>query len=286
MSKRALGKGLDALIAQGPDSGKPGGVLELPVGEIDPSADQPRKNFEMQPLQELADSIKEKGIIQPIVVERQGQRYQIVAGERRFRAAKMAGLDKVPALVRHYSPDERLQISLIENIQRENLNPIEEAAAYSALLKQTGMRQEELAQQVGKSRSAVANSLRLLKLPPEYRDALSDGALSPGHGRAVLSVVNPADRDILFKRIVEDGISVREAEVLADRLNKGSRGARSTQAKPERKLSPDVLGVEQRLIESLGTKVKLNGSLAKGRIEISYFSKEDLERLFDLLAGE
>jgi ParB family transcriptional regulator, chromosome partitioning protein len=286
VSKRALGKGLDALIAQGPDSGKPGGVLELPVGEIDPSADQPRKNFEMQPLQELADSIKEKGIIQPIVVERQGQRYQIVAGERRFRAAKMAGLDKVPALVRHYSPDERLQISLIENIQRENLNPIEEAAAYSALLKQTGMRQEELAQQVGKSRSAVANSLRLLKLPPEYRDALSDGALSPGHGRAVLSVVNPADRDILFKRIVEDGISVREAEVLADRLNKGSRGARSTQAKPERKLSPDVLGVEQRLIESLGTKVKLNGSLAKGRIEISYFSKEDLERLFDLLAGE
>ena len=286
MSKRALGKGLDALIAQVPDADTQGGVLELPVGEIDPAADQPRKNFEMQPLQELADSIKEKGIIQPIVVERQGQRYQIVAGERRFRAAKMAGLEKVPVLVRHYSPDERLQISLIENIQRENLNPIEEATAYSALLKQTGMRQEELAQQVGKSRSAVANSLRLLKLPPEYRDALSGGALSPGHARAVLSVVNPADQDILFKRIVEDGISVREAEVLADKLNKGGRGARSQHAKPERKLSPDVLGVEQRLIESLGTKVKLNGSLAKGRIEISYFSKEDLERLFDLLAGE
>ncbi len=284
MSKHALGKGLESLIAQGPDERD--GVLDLPLEEIDPNVDQPRKNFESQPLQELADSIREKGIIQPIVVERLGARYQIVAGERRYRAAKMAGLEKVPALVRHLTPDERLQISLIENIQREDLNPIEEAAAYEALIKQTGRRQEELAQQVGKSRSAVTNSLRLLKLPQQYRDSLADGKLSPGHARAILAVTNPADQEVLFVRIIEDGLSVRGAEDLADRLNKGSRGVSPQPPKSGKASPPDVQNVEQRLIESLGTKVKLNGSLAKGRIEISYFSKEDLERLFDLLAGK
>ena len=284
MSKRALGKGLDALIARAPDV--PEGGLELSIGEIDPNIDQPRKNFDPQALQELADSIREKGIIQPIVVEPHGERYQIIAGERRFRAAKLAGLDKVPAIVRHYSADERLQISLIENIQRENLNPIEEATAYHTLLKQMGLRQEDLAQQVGKSRSAVANSLRLLTLPQEFKDALVGGTLSTGHARALLSVVNPADRDVLYRRIAEDEISVRAAEDLADRLNMGGRSSSIKSEKVGKTSSPEIQSVEQRLMEVLGTKIKLNGSLVKGKIEISYFSKEDLERLFDLLAGD
>jgi ParB family transcriptional regulator, chromosome partitioning protein len=286
VAKRALGKGLDALIQT--ESQKNDDQLaasELPIDEIDPNNDQPRKRFNDGALDELADSIREKGIIQPIIVEKKGERYRIIAGERRFRAAKIAGLEKVPVVVRHYESEEMFQISLIENIQRENLNPIEEASAYETIMKQTGLSQEALASQVGKSRSALANSLRLLKLNKRFKDALEDARITPGHARALLSVVNPSDQDYLFSKVVEDGLSVREAEDFADRLNLGGNTPK-VKAKEEKKRSPDIISVEQKLIESLGTKVQLKGSLVKGRIEISYYSKNDLERLYDLLAED
>jgi ParB family chromosome partitioning protein len=262
------------------------GVLELDIASIDTNENQPRKKFDNLSLKELAASISEKGIIQPIIVEPHGDRYKVVAGERRYRAAKIAGLDRVPAIVRKYGETERLQISLIENIQRENLNPIEEASAYDLLMKQADLAQEDVAGMVGKSRSAIANSMRLLKLAQKYKDALIEGTITSGHARAILSLANPAERDVLYERIVRDGISVREAEAYADRRNKGGRDDSEKPVKREETAQPEVREVEQRLIESLGTKVKLNGTLTKGRIEISYFSKADLERLFDLLAGD
>ena len=283
MSKRALGKGLDALIQSDPgDLQDQSGVLELALDRIEPNDDQPRKSFSRETLDELAASIRENGIIQPIIVEQRADRYRIIAGERRYRAAKIVGLETVPAIVKQYSEIEGLQISLIENIQRENLNPIEEAAAYETLIKQTGLRQEELAQRVGKSRSTIANSLRLLKLTKSFKDALIEGAISPGHGRAILSVVNPADRDVLFSKITKTGLSVREAEELAEKLNSGGRPAQAKTS--QRTKAPELRDIEERLIGTLGTKVQLKGSLNGGRIEISYYSKTDLERLFDLLA--
>jgi ParB family chromosome partitioning protein len=209
-----------------------------------------------------------------------------VAGERRFRAAKIAGLDMVPVIVKKYSENERLQISLIENIQRENLNPIEEASAYDALIKQTGLRQEELAQQIGKNRSTIANSLRLLKLPRVYKDALIEGSITPGHGRAILSVSNPADREVLFSKIIDTGFSVREAEELAERLNKGSRGSKRDGPTKKKAKTPELREIEEQLIGSLGTKVQVKGSLNSGKIEITYYSQADLDRLYDLLSSE
>lgn len=290
MSKRALGKGLDALISQGTISQETEpqtGVRELGIEDVESNADQPRKNFDAQALNELAQSIKEKGIIQPIIVEARDGKYQIVAGERRFRAAKIAGLSTVPAIVRVYNETEKLQIALVENLQRENLNPIEEAEAFNTLIDQMGLRQEDVAKQVGKSRSAIANSLRLLKLPQKIKKTLIEGSLSPGHGRALLAVANPADRDLLFDTIVSEAISVREAEIAADKLNKGGRGSKSSakSSPKEKKSDPEIQDVEQKLIEALGTKVKLKGTLSKGRIEISYFTKDDLDRLFDLLSN-
>lgn len=284
MSKRALGKGLDALIQA------PAGALEekdlvltIQLNKIQPNRDQPRKHIDETALNELAGSIREKGVIQPIILEKTGDTYAIIAGERRFRAAQLAGLAEIPALIRSFSRDDKLIVSLIENIQRENLNPIEEASAFETIIKQTGMNQDELARQVGKSRPAVANCLRLLKLPQAMQNSLKRGDISSGHARAILSVVNPADQEILFSQIIQQGISVRDAEAGADQMNKGSRGAGNLSSPQQKRVAPEIQEVEQRFIESLGTKVQLKGNLNKGKIEISYFSKEDLDRLFDLL---
>jgi ParB family transcriptional regulator, chromosome partitioning protein len=286
VSKKALGKGLDALIQ--PDdslSVAENGVSEIALDLIDSTDDQPRKQFSEDTLIELAGSIRENGVIQPIIIEKTKNRYRIVAGERRYRAAHLAGLDRIPAIVRNYTADDRLQVALIENIQRENLNPMEEAAAYDTLLKQLGLKQDELATRIGKSRSTIANTLRLLKLPHIMQDALVAGTITAGHARAILSVINPAERDGLFSKIVAAGHSVREAEELSDKLNKG-KGRRKTE-KPEQKVqaAPELREIEQRLLESLGTKVQVKGSITSGRIEVSYFTQEDLERLLDLLAG-
>ena len=284
MSKRALGKGLDALIQSGGEE-RPTGLNgeELPLDVIDPNEKQPRRRFDDESMRELTASVREKGIIQPIIVERNDDRFRIVAGERRYRAAKSAGLDKIPVIIRDYASDERLEISLIENIQRENLNPIEEALTFEAIMKQSGIGQEELAKRVGKSRSAIANSVRLLKLNAKYQEALEDGSLSPGHARAILAVSDPSDQDDLYSRIVEAGLSVREAEVLVEKLNRGNRKEGKKPPEAVGDDAPEIQRIQQEFIESLGTKVQVRGTLSKGKVEITYFTKEDLTGLYDLL---
>ena len=286
MSKKALGKGLDALI-QPEDSAarSQDGVAEVELDLIDSTDDQPRKKFSEDTLIELAASIRENGIIQPIIVEKNKNRYRIVAGERRYRAAKLAGLDSIPAIIRDYTAADRLQVALIENIQRENLNPMEEAGAYDTLLKQLKLKQEELAERIGKSRSTIANTLRLLKLPSSMQEALAVGTITPGHARAILAVINPADREGLFAKIVDGDLSVREAEELSEKLNTGTSKAKEKTENPAAKKNPEMRDIEQRLLESLGTKVRLKGSISSGKIEVSYFTQDDLERLLDLFTG-
>jgi ParB family chromosome partitioning protein len=281
VSKKALGKGLDALIQTDHTP-----VTEVELDLIDSTDSQPRKQFSEESLEELAASIRENGVIQPVIVEKTTDRYRIVAGERRCRAARLAGLERIPVVIRDYAGDERLQIALIENIQRENLNPIEEATAYETLLKHLNLKQDELAARVGKNRSTIANSLRLLKLPPEMQEALIAGKISPGHARAVLSIVDPSERKGVFTRIVAEGLSVRESETIADRKNKGPGEKTAKPPEKQADISPELKEIEQRLLEALGTKVRLKGTVDSGRIEVSYFNREDLERLLDLFALE
>jgi ParB family chromosome partitioning protein len=287
MSKKTLGKGIDALLGE-VEKPEASSVNEVPLSALSPNPEQPRREFSDASLQGLADSIREKGVLQPILAERHGDgAYVIVAGERRVRAARLAGLQKIPVVVREFTQQEKLEIALIENVQREDLTPVEEAHAYRRLMDLANLSQEQVALKVGKERSTIANSLRLLKLPDEAQEALGKGDISAGHARALLMLVNPADQHLLLKRIVDGGISVREAESMAGALNKGKKGAgkpgRGGETGPTRR-EPEIREVEQRLIEKLGTKVELRGSVKKGRIEISYFSSEDLERLLDLLS--
>jgi ParB family chromosome partitioning protein len=287
MSKKALGKGIDALLG---DEGKAdlSTMAEVRLSLLKPNPEQPRQEFDDASLRELADSIQEKGVLQPILAEADAEgAYLIVTGERRVRAAKLAGLEKIPVIVRQFSAQEKLEIALIENVQREDLTPIEQALAYRRLMEMANLSQEQIAQKVGKDRSTVANTLRLLKLPPEAQDALTRGSITSGHARALLMLLNPSDQQLLLRRVVESGISVREAEDMAASLNKGKRGAakagRAGTAAATRKV-PELHDIEQKLIEKLGTKVEVRGTTEKGRIEISYFSAEDLERLLETLA--
>ena len=257
------------------------------MGKLVPNPLQPRKTFDETALDELAASIRLHGIIQPVIVEDSGDgSFLIVAGERRYKAAEKAGLREVPVLVRSFTPEKKLEIALIENVQREDLNPVEEAEAYRTLMEASGFSQEEVAEKVGKSRPTVANALRLLKLPSRMLEGLRAGDLSPGHARAILAVSDPADREALFLRIVDEGLSVREAEALAADYNAGRRPAASRKtSKPARPLDADLRELEQKLIGFLGTKVVLKGDVKKGSITIEYFSLDDLERVFDLMTG-
>jgi ParB family transcriptional regulator, chromosome partitioning protein len=287
MSRKALGKGIDALLGDESRT-DPSTLAEVRLSLLKPNPHQPRQEFDDASLRELADSIKEKGVLQPILAEAdQAGAYFIVAGERRVRAARLAGLEKIPVIVRQFSAQEKLEIALIENVQREDLTPIEQGLAYRRLMEMANLSQEQIAQKVGKDRSTVANVLRLLKLPPEAQDALTRGSITSGHARALLMLVNPSDQQLLLRRVVEAGISVREAEDMAASLNKGKKGApksgRAGTAAATRKV-PELQEIEQKLIEKLGTKVEVLGTTAKGRIEISYFSAEDLERLLETLA--
>jgi ParB family chromosome partitioning protein len=260
-----------------------GSVVSVPVESLQPNPNQPRQEFRQESLRELADSIQEKGIIQPIIAEEtEHGRYTIIAGERRYRAACMAGLKEVPVLLRTFSEEEKLEIALIENVQREDLSPVEEAKAYRGLMEHAGLSQEEVAKRVGKNRSTVANSLRLLKLPDDMQAALASEELTAGHARAILSVVNPADQRILFNRIVAKGLSVREAETLAAELNRGLRPSERKESIPKKQY-PELMEIEQKFIDLLGTKVSVKGSVKKGRIEISYYSMDDLERIIEIL---
>lgn len=304
MAKRRLGKGIDALL-QGRDMEQVqrlNSVVSVPLDDLRQNPDQPRKHFSEERLKELADSVREKGVIQPILVEEAPDGgLLIVAGERRFRAARLAGLDTVPVILREFTEDEKLEIALIENLQREDLNPIEEATAFRILMETAELTQDELAKRLGMNRSTIANSLRLLKLESDIQQDITDGVVSAGHARAILSVEDPGARKTLVKRIKDDGISVREAESMAAALNAGAyqapaaaspaggsarRSSASAPAKSTPRKSVELKEMEERLLQALGTKVVIKGSDTRGKLEIDYFSMEDLERIFEIIAGE
>ena len=287
-ARGGLGRGLDALMGDRPESTPiGGGPTEIPLDEIDVSGSQPRRRFVDQTIAELAQSIASHGVLQPILVEPVGSRFRIIAGERRFRAASRAGLQRIPALVRTSTDDERLALALIENIQREDLTPLEEAQAYRRLIEVSGISHEDLAARVGKNRSTISNSLRLLGLPVEMQDALTDGTISAGHARALLMIPDPDQRQRLFARIAQ--YSVREAEAYAarlrDREERGDPDRDTSGGKPQRSADPHLQELEQQLIDSLGTKVTVSGSLQRGKIEISFFTADDLDRIGRALLG-
>jgi len=306
MARRiGLGKGLDALLENNddnesnaapvddqtissPSSGnKAHDIVQLPVSKLVPNPGQPRKNFDETELQELADSIKTYGIIQPIIAADTGDgAYIIIAGERRTRAAKLAGLNTVPVIIRNYTDQKRLEISLIENIQRSDLNPIEEAAAFKNLMDFSSLSQDELAARVGKNRSTVANALRLLKLPIEIQKSIEEGKVSSGHARALLSVTDVTSRDKLYREILTNEVSVREAEKRAASVNTEKQDKpKSADSGKTSKRPPEVDAMEEKFIGRLGTKVVIEGDTNKGKIHIDYYSMEDLERLYEILGG-
>lgn len=273
---RALGRGLDALI---PLEDQPGGtVFSCPVDSITPHPEQPRQRFDEQRLAELVQTIKEKGVLSPVLVRSHGEGYQLVSGERRWRAAKLAGLKEIPAILREVSDREALEISLIENIQREDLSPLEEARAYQALMELYGTTQEELAKRLGKDRSTIANSLRLLKLPGPALEALEKGEITAGHARCILSV-RADQQESLLKAIVGRALSVRAAEQLARALSK--KPQKSSSGKKE--LPPELAWVRDKLRASLSTQVRIRHGRRKGAIVIEYYGSQDLERILGLL---
>lgn len=287
--KTGLGRGLDALLdpysASVEEQVKSGaGILTVSVRDIDTNALQPRKQFEETSLNELAESIRVHGIVQPLIVKQKGSRYMIIAGERRFRAARLAGLSEVPVLVADYDEAQIHEVSLIENIQRENLNPIEEAAAIRFLMKQHDMTQEEVSGRLGKSRPAIANALRLLQLPESVIELLKSGALSAGHGRTLAGLTDNVQIEQLAKECVEREYSVRTLEERIKALSEKKKAA--IPAKKEKpRLPAELASLEESFRESLGTKVSLAGTNTRGKITIEYFSREDLERVFDKISG-
>lgn len=295
MAARGLGKGLDSLIPNAIGENKKKNYEEkteqnvnkeseksIKITMIEPNRDQPRKNFDEDTLQELADSIKQFGLIQPILVQDRNDHYEIIAGERRWRAAKMAGLKEVPVIIRNLSEQEIVEISLIENIQRENLNPIEEAQAFKRLLTEFNLKQDEVAERVSKSRTAVTNSMRLLKLCQEVQQMVIDEMISTGHARAILSIEDPEEQYMIAQKIFDEKLSVRDVEKLVKNLNKPK--AEKQKQEIHKSLEYIYENTAVKMKEVFGTKVNItakeNGS---GKIEIDFFSHEDFDRLTDLL---
>jgi ParB family chromosome partitioning protein len=293
--RKALGKGLGALIPGAADATTERDrstesvhqetgqrVLEIQVSDVEPNPHQPRTHFDENSVEELAQSIRERGIIQPISVRQFGAGFQLIAGERRLRAARKAQLATVPAIVLDVSSDEELmEISLVENVQRENLNPIEEARAYRALMEECYLTQEEVAQRVGKDRSTVANILRLLNLASEVREALAAGGITMGHARALLGLDDDRGQTALCAQIIDRGLSVRRVEELV----RQQREPREDPPKPKpRTTDPHILSIEEDLQRRFGTGVNIRRSGDKGRIEIEYYNNDDLERLIEILS--
>ncbi|MEW6418067.1 MAG: ParB/RepB/Spo0J family partition protein [Nitrospirota bacterium] len=271
--KTALGKGLEALI---PEKGEE--VVYLDIDRIFPGEQQPRKAFRDDSLQELATSIKEKGVLQPIIVSRVGDgTFRLVTGERRWRASSLAGLKKIPALIKNVASKDSLEIALIENIQREDLNPIETAEAFNRLITDYNLTQEELSDKVGKDRATIANYIRLLKLPEEIKTLIYSGSLSIGHAKAILAIDGKTNQIEAARKIVKKDLSVREAEILS---RKSSRPPKAQLTK-----DPQISSLEERLIKNLGTKVQILHKGKKGKIEIEYYSLEELDRLLEILLG-
>lgn len=279
MPRKALGRGSAALF---PESSLEVGEISLtsiPVDSIVPNPLQPRKDFNSEQMEELANSVREHGIVQPVIVCRRGEIYQLIVGERRWRAAQIVGLREIPAVIREITDSNGLEVALIENLQREDLNPLEEAKAYHFLIREHGLTQEDLATRVGKSRPAITNTLRLLNLPEEIQKDLLAGKISAGHARAILSFERPSEQIKIWQRIIKDGLSVRQSEELVRKIMEGQEKRKSLA-----NLTPDWVAVEEELARSLGTQVKIRPrSKESGRIVIHYSSREDLERLVEYL---
>jgi ParB family chromosome partitioning protein len=271
--KTALGKGLESLI---PERGEE--IVNLDINRIFPGEQQPRKMFKNDSLNELAASIKERGVLQPVIVSRVGDgTFRLITGERRWRASSLAGLKKIPALIKNVASRDSLEIALIENIQREDLNPIEAAEAFNRLIAEFHLTQEDLSEKVGKDRATIANYLRLLKLPEEIKSLLYNGSLTIGHAKALLAIEGKANQIDAARRIIKKGLSVREAELIS---KKGPTPSRLHQTQ-----DPQVASLEEKLIKHLGTKVRVVNKGRRGKIEIEYYSLEELDRLLDILMG-
>ena len=282
MSSKRLGKGINAII--NPTSKKKNnssnrlGVNNVKIKDIKPNPDQPRRDFDEKSLEELSLSILSKGVITPITLRKSGKHYEIVAGERRWRAAKKANLKSIPAyIIDIKNNSEMMQVALIENIQREDLNAIEEAEGYAILNSKHGLSHDEIANTIGKKRTTISNALRLLKLPPEIRKSIREGKISAGHGRAILQKKTISAMQVFWKKIINESLSVRAAEALVRPLSKVKKIRKVGVKKGSTK------GIEDKLIEIFGTKVKLKPSQVGGSIEIVYFSDDDLDRILDLL---
>lgn len=295
MSKKrvALGRGLSALLSDTPESEKldeagvpaqSSGVNEILLTEISVNPYQPRKHFEPEALKELSDSIKVHGIIQPLTVRKlSSNQYQLISGERRFQAAKLAGLKAVPAYVRSADDQQMLEMALIENIQRENLNPIEIAVSYQRLISEINLKQEELGERVGKNRSTVTNYLRLLKLPPDIQIALRDNKISMGHARAIINVDSPDTQLFIYKKILSEDLSVRKVEELVRQLTSQGRESSKSSDKTTAGPSKEIKQLQSTLSTHFGTKVNVKSDGKKGEIKIPFYSIEDLNRLLEIL---
>ena len=292
---RGLGKGLDTLIPTGKvevkskkSTEKSNEVKEptttVKITMVEPNREQPRKNFDQDALEELADSIKQYGLIQPIVVQDRKTYYEIIAGERRWRAAKIAGLKEVPVIIKNYTEQEIVEISLIENIQRENLNPIEEAMAYKRLLNEFNLKQDEVAERVSKSRTAVTNSMRLLKLCDEVQQMIIDEMITTGHARALISVEDPEQQYILAQKIFDEKLSVRDVEKLVKDLSKTKKEKKAKEK--DKALEVIYQEIEQKLKDKVGTKVSITSKGdGAGKLEIEFYNHDDLERIIALLSS-
>ncbi len=292
MAKRGLGKGIDALLPQKvvintadktPVKNEDGNsTLEVVLGKIEPDKNQPRKNFSEDELHELAESIKKHGVIQPLLVEKNGERYTIVAGERRWRAAKIAGLKEVPCLVKEYTEQEKVEIQIIENLQRENLNPIEEAAAYKRLIEEFHLTQDELSERIGKKRTTITNKMRLLNLSDQVQEMLIEDKLSEGHARALLAIEDDKEQYDLAQRVFDEKLSVRDIEKEVKAKSK---------PKKKKNLPPEAIeliyrGLEDRIREKIGAKVSISPKdEQKGKIEIEYFSQNELEEIVNKITN-
>ena len=298
VKRKGLGKGLDSLIPDKSDQvvkpsvsskketdgskkeSKSNGYVMVKINEVEPNRDQPRKDFDEDSLLELSDSIKQYGIIQPLLVQKRKGFYEIIAGERRWRAAKLAGLKEVPVNIKEYSDPEMVEVSLIENIQREDLNPIEEAMAYKRLIEEFNLKQDELAERVSKSRTAVTNSMRILKLSTRVQQMIVDDMITTGHARALLAIDDEEVQYAIANKIFDEKLSVRETEKLVKDLNKPEK------EKPEKNIENEFVykSLEEKLKTKIGTKVNVkHKSNGKGRIEIEYYSDEELEHIFDMI---
>ena len=291
---RGLGKGLDSLIpASVPKMEAEQEVVKtesnaqgtyVKITKVEPNREQPRKNFDEDALQELADSIKQYGIVEPLIVQDRKTHYEIIAGERRWRAAKLAGLKEVPVIVRNYTEQEIVEISLIENIQREDLSPIEEAQAYKRLLTEFHLKQDEVAERVSKSRTAVTNSMRLLKLCDEVQQMIIDDMITTGHARALISIEDPEQQYTIAQKVFDEKLNVRDVEKLVKNLNKPEKAKKEPVA--DKALEVVYQDLEEKLKQSLGTKVSIaSKGDGAGKLEIEFYTHDDLEKITDLLTG-